>query len=492
MKVLPSLGLLALLRTGAAGAQEEDERVTLAGREELAGRITGCDAGGTIRFRTKAGRDLSIPVERIVRIQFRKPEAVRHDPAAPRVQFFHGSILSGTVAGFRDRKLTVAALGREFHVRREDVRMVQFGPIEGAMPETKDEKKDLVIAENDKKANVAHWGDLVSITGTALVLDTGTEKSELPRKAVRRLVLYHGETRRDPAMGWFARIILGNGDRVVGVLSAVTEASVEVFSHVLGNVALEKRQIHSLAFLQYARTTAGHTLVCDQTGVREFDRSGRELWSYTTNVQYAWAAVRLENGNTLIANTNYNQVIEVNPQREIVWQADSMNYPYDVQRLENGNTLVAEYYGNRVSELDPQKNRVWACTKVQNPIGVQRLENGNTLITGNNQVVEVDRQGNEVWRAQVDRLRPWRALRLDNGNTLISDYQRGMVIEIDAANREVWKKEGLVRPMAAVRLEDGNTLILEQGANRVVELDFSKRQVNEIKGLLSPQGMTSY
>ena len=118
----------------------------------------------------------------------------------------------------------------------------------------------------------------------------------------------------------------------------------------------------------------------------------------------------------------------------------------------------------------------------------------------NNAVFEVnhDPQPREQWRANLLRagtIRPHRAVRLENGNTLITDQQKGQVVELDSNSVEVWKVTGLVHPAQAVRLEDGNTLILEQGANRVVEIDpANPRNRTEIlkRGLSVPMGMTTY
>jgi len=110
--------------------------------------------------------------------------------------------------------------------------------------------------------------------------------------------------------------------------------------------------------------------------------------------------------------------------------------------------------------------------------------------------VSLDPQPREQWRAELLRagtIRPHRAVRLDNGNTLITDQQKGQVVEIDSKSVEVWKVTGLSHPAQAVRLEDGNTLILEQSANRVIEIDPSNpRNRTEIlkRGLSVPMGMT--
>ena len=104
-----------------------------------------------------------------------------------------------------------------------------------------------------------------------------------------------------------------------------------------------------------------------------------------------------------------------------------------------------------------------------------------------------DRDWKEVWRADLKgQIRPWRAERLDNGNTLITDHQRGLVVELDPASNEVWRLAGLGRPVQALRLEDGNTLILEQERGRLVEADPVRPGLilPRITGLLGASSLT--
>jgi hypothetical protein len=324
------------------------------------------------------------------------------------------------------------------------------------------------------------------------------EEREIERASVRHVYLHREAGASDSAVGWFAKLTLRNGDKLVGTIQGMASDRLRFFSHLVGNVELPRKHLHSIAFVPQARMTVGNVIVCDQNGVREFDTQGKEIWTYAQNTQYSWSARRIASGNVLIANTNYNQVIEVKPEGrsggKVVWKIEQSNYPYDAVRLENGNTLVAEYYANRVVEYDAKKSEVVWQASVNYPISVQRLDDGNTLVSSNYQVVELDREGREKWRANLSGVRPWRAQRLENGNTLITDYQRGQVVEINPESTVVWSHKNLQRPVQAIRLEDGNTLILEQGQNRVIEVDPTnpKKIVGEIKGLNYPQGMSTY
>jgi len=483
--------LAAILPCTAKVQETEGDRVVVIPRQEVSGRVVAFQREGLLRVAVRGGRTVHFPVERIARIYLGKQETPKSDPNVARIQLRESGVVSGAELQYSEARLKFRAWESEFRIPRGEIRSLLLSPMTVAMPEPKEEEADLVIREVPGTGAVAEYGELVELNGKQIRLERGGETREFDRSTVRQIHFFSKEERPSAPSGWFGKVLARNGDRIVGVLSSLDERTVEVFSHVLGKVRLARSTILSITFVPSPKVSTGNVLICDQVGVKEFDRTGKEIWSYSTGVQGAWAAVKVESGNVLIANSNYSKVLEVSAEKTVAWTLDC-NYPYDLQRLENGNTLVAEYYGNCVTEYDPNRRRVWSCAKVSQPTSVQRLDNGNTLIVSNNQMIEVDNGEREVWRAKLDKVQPWRAVRLDGGNTLLCDPQRGLVLEIDGQSKEVWKKEGLSRPVAAVRLEDGNTLILEQGANRMIEVDPSKRVVGEIKGLSSPQGLSVY
>jgi len=501
------------------GADDPGDRVLLADRNEMRGEIAGYEAAGKLIFKERDGRKpVKFALEDVSRLQFGKEEGIQPDPKAEQVRLYYGGLLSGRIRAFDGRTVTVEGPGGAFKVGRGDVKALSLAALQGPLPELKEERKDILIREVEKKEegkekpvreNVADYGQLKLIEADVAfeVESEGKEGDKVVRQkelrrfdraSVRQVYLYREESAPELAPGWFSKVLLKNGDKLVGVVESFASDRVRIFSHLFGSTEILKSRIHSIAFVQHARMSVGNILICDQNGVRELDRQGRELWAYTTNTQYAWSARKLENGNVLIANTNYNQVLEVKPSGrtggEIVWRLDQCNYPYDAVRLDTGNTLIAEYYSNRVVEYDAKnKNVVWQCA-INYPISVQRLDNGNTLVCSNYQVVEMNREGKQTWQATLSGVRPWRAQRLENGNTLVTDYQRGQVVEVDRQSTVVWKRDKLSRPVQAVRLDDGNTLILEQGSNRLIEVDPAspKKEIELFKGLNYPQGMSTY
>ena len=103
-----------------------------------------------------------------------------------------------------------------------------------------------------------------------------------------------------------------------------------------------------------------------------------------------------------------------------------------------------------VMKFDRDMRPVWSYS-IPGPWAAVRLRNGNTLITGEREGVtrEVDRAGNTVWEFYLDELpESWRlggtqsCVRLDNGNTLICSRGDGgrtpQVVEVTPDKRVVW------------------------------------------------------
>jgi outer membrane protein assembly factor BamB len=136
---------------------------------------------------------------------------------------------------------------------------------------------------------------------------------------------------------------------------------------------------------RHARITdAGTVLVAhlDMQKVAEYDAKGREIWSYS--IDGPWSAVRLKNGNTLIA-TSKKMIREVDPSGKTVWELRPEDLPdYKISnfqiavRLPNGNTLLNNWAniktpGERTNapvqalEVTANKKLVWALRSWTDP-----------------------------------------------------------------------------------------------------------------------------
>jgi len=168
-------------------------------------------------------------------------------------------------------------------------------------------------------------------------------------------------------------LFIQNGNpAVLRVVNITTGKTLVEFSLPVGNA----EKIHP-QFRHARLTEAGTILVAhlDMQRVVEYDVDGKEVWSY--QIDGPWSAVRLKNGNTLIA-TSKKLIREVDAKGTTVWELKPEDLPdYKISnfqiatRLPNGNTLLNNWAniktpGDRDNgpvqalEITPNKKVVWA------------------------------------------------------------------------------------------------------------------------------------
>ena len=179
----------------------------------------------------------------------------------------------------------------------------------------------------------------------------------------------------------------------------------------------------------------------------------------------------LPNGNILTHTTSTN-VVEIDPKtKEIIWKyvakpKDGYKGRIEIhafQRLDDGNTMVAESGNTRIVEVDKAGKIVKEIAlKVKQPNAhrdtrmVRKLASGNYLVCheGEGSVCEYDGDGKVVWSYTLglgDRKRSdghgpeghgvevYGAIRLANGNTLIGGGNNNRVLEVDPKGKIVWQ-----------------------------------------------------
>ena len=150
-------------------------------------------------------------------------------------------------------------------------------------------------------------------------------------------------------------VFLQNGDPAKLKVVRISTGAVErEFTLPTGN----PKSVHG--HFRHARLTdAGTILVAhmDMKTVAEYDSTGKQVWSYT--IDSPWSAVRLKNGNTLIA-TNRKLVREVDHGGNTVWELTADDAPgYQIAgfqiaaRLPDGNTLVNNWVNTWNTTVDP-------------------------------------------------------------------------------------------------------------------------------------------
>ena len=102
---------------------------------------------------------------------------------------------------------------------------------------------------------------------------------------------------------------------------------------------------------------------------------------------------------------------------------------------------------------------------------------------GLDRVVEYDKNFHEIWSYNSDK--PWAALRLKNGNTLITDEKNSLTREVNSKGETVWgfkcktdlpaEYQFTSAPQSCTRLANGNTIFTSRGQNnagpQLIEVD---------------------
>lgn len=199
------------------------------------------------------------------------------------------------------------------------------------------------------------------------------------------------------------------------------------------------------------------------------DREANVFWSYGDNK--VEKLVRVKNANITpektVLITNAKQLMEVTHDklRDYYFQAEHET------NLSKNEILVSD-----VSE------RIWEYEC--HAESAVRLNNGNTLVSDSKKckVMEITKDYKVVWEHQhtIRNAIASHATRLINGNTLIAYSSVHMVVEVTPDHKVVWSfgedriaaddSKHLSFPEYACRMDNGNTLIADTKNGRIIEV----------------------
>jgi hypothetical protein len=195
------------------------------------------------------------------------------------------------------------------------------------------------------------------------------------------------------------------------------------------------------------------------TGVVEVNPRGDTVWNYVSKCPQVLGCERLANGNTLVAEQGPCRVVEVNRQGETVHATNlSTNQTgyhlqvRNVHKLRTGNILAAHEGEGAIREYELNGRVAWEYTGVTNTGEALRLENGNTLISGATQkrLIEVTPDHKIAWQFTSDdapelNLAWVSSIQiLKNGNYLVGNFLRGHegngahAFEVTRSKQVVW------------------------------------------------------
>jgi hypothetical protein len=205
---------------------------------------------------------------------------------------------------------------------------------------------------------------------------------------------------------------------------------------------------------------------------------------------------RISHGHVLITDQGNGRIIEVRvSDKQIVWEYDGLNNPNCAELLENGHILICDENKNQALEVTHTKPSTVVHTYFiaggvlfSGVAFASRLPNGHTLITdsNNNRIVETDEAGHVFFQYFTNgdpnsTLRstgplPTRAVRLRNGNTLISDQYNHRVIEVSPDLR-------IVRTFGKIASLGYDTKSVEHGG---LNSPYDAKRIGDYTGITPP------
>ncbi len=187
---------------------------------------------------------------------------------------------------------------------------------------------------------------------------------------------------------------LDNGHTMIAESGIPRVIEVDASGKIVHQVQLSVASSHPHRDTRLVRQLPkGNLLVCHEADglVREYSPDGEVVWEYSVPMfgqqpadghgpeafgNQCFAALRLENGNTLLTTGNGHRILEVTPDKEIVWQLQPSDLPNitlawitTVQHLPNGNIVFGNCHAGegqpQVIEITRDKRVVWTFEDFQ-------------------------------------------------------------------------------------------------------------------------------
>jgi outer membrane protein assembly factor BamB len=231
---------------------------------------------------------------------------------------------------------------------------------------------------------------------------------------------------------------------------------------------------------------------------------GKVIWTYSTGKGWEYDDIwLLSSGNILFSRMAY--AAEVTPKKEIVWRLDAPAgteihtvQPIGLDKvllMENGTPARLLVINKKTGAVEVDHAMPFSGTGVHGQFRRIRMTGKGTYLAPFlelNKVVEYDASFNEIWSYNIPS--PWAAIRLHNGNTLITDERDRLTREVNSKGETVWEFKlatdlppGIVFPdsQSCVRVGNGNTVLCSRGnggkACQLIEVTPDKKLVWALK-----------
>jgi len=231
---------------------------------------------------------------------------------------------------------------------------------------------------------------------------------------------------------------------------------------------------------------------------------GKIAWTYSTGggneLDDIWM---LSNGNILYTRMQY--IAETTPEKKVVWRYDAPKETeihtcqpigfdkvlFVLNGLPAPKLMIVNIHTKAVElEHDMPATSTTDPKSVHAQFRRVRLTAQGTYLASflkMNRVVEYDKSFKEIWSYDIQS--PWAALRLKNGNTLITDEDDVLTREVNPKKETVWELTEKELPpqyryenaQSATRLANGDTIICSRGGKdqgpQLVEVTRGKKVV---------------
>ena len=206
---------------------------------------------------------------------------------------------------------------------------------------------------------------------------------------------------------------------------------------------------------------------------------------------------------TLMVLLDQGTVQELDADNAVRFQIKNLVLPLDAQMLDDNRVLIAEYHGNRITERNTRTGDILWQRAVGSPLVAQRLANGNTFVATPHELLEFDKDNQQVLNVTLSQDNQYimKAVKLPNGEIvcmcadarvvrysasgkelssfsiplsqrlfggriqvlpsgriLVPHNAEGKVREYDASGKVMWEI-AFEAPIAAARLPNGHTFI---------------------------------
>jgi hypothetical protein len=205
-------------------------------------------------------------------------------------------------------------------------------------------------------------------------------------------------------------------------------------------------------------------------------RDGKVVWTYMNPKKGELGDCSLLSNGNIVFSRQYG-ASEVTPDKRIVWNYDApphteihTAYPLgkkEVLIMQNGSPARLLVLRKRDNHVERELILPTKSPSTHGQFRHVRPTKAGTFLAAHmdlGKVVEYSSKGKAIW--SVDAPSAWAAVRLKNGNTLISGNQQGYVREVNPGGQVIWeitKSDLPDYPLYTVqevsRLSNGNTLI---------------------------------